>query len=93
MIVGNLPSVYLVTDEADSPRDALMAYCDEMRERVHTVLSKGDLRDVYPVGAQPTEKNASLLSKPIAFPESEIISMAAKRPPKTKPPNHRRPSP
>ena len=77
VIVGDLPSAYVVTDEAESPRDALMTYCDEMREWVRTVLSKGDLRDVYPVGAQPTEKNASLLSKRIDFLESEIIPLVA----------------
>lgn len=93
VVVGDLPSAYLVTDEAESPRDALMAYCDEMREWVRIVLSKGDLRDVYPVGAQPTEKNASLLSKRIDFLESEIIPLAAEAAAKVEVPTPRRPSP
>lgn len=67
VIVGDVPSAYLVTDDAQSPHDALQAYCDVMQEWVDTVQSNGDLSQAYPVNADPTEENASILSRRIKF--------------------------
>jgi hypothetical protein len=73
VIVGDLPSAYLVTDDAQSPHDALQAYCDVMQEWIGAVLSSADLSKVYPVTANPTEENASLLSSRIEFLVEEVI--------------------
>jgi hypothetical protein len=77
VIVGDLPSAYLVTDDAQSPRDALQAYCDVMQEWVDSVRSNGDLSQVYPVNAEPTEENASMLSRRVEFLRDEVLPMMA----------------
>jgi hypothetical protein len=38
-----------------------------MQEWVDTVQSNGDLSQAYPVNADPTEENASILSRRIKF--------------------------
>lgn len=75
VVVGDVPSAYLVTDDAVTPGDALQAYCDVMREWVAAVLSKEDLGDVYPVPVDPTEENASHLSTRIDFLVNEVIPL------------------
>lgn len=73
VVVGDLPSAYLVTDQADDPRDALHVYCALMEEWVRAVRARESLADVFPIEAQATEQNANRLEKRIAFLRNEVI--------------------
>ena len=75
VIVGDLPSTYLVTDDDETPREALLTYCDLMRGWVDAVQSNSDFQRVYPVGAAPTAENASMLSTRIDFLVSEVLPL------------------
>lgn len=73
VIVGDLPSAYLVTDDADTPCSALRIYCDLMEEWILAIRSKKKLSEAFPVAAPPTSENANLLEKKVAFLRSEIL--------------------
>lgn len=75
VIVGDLPSAYLVTDDDKSPHDALLTYCNLMKDWVATVQSGGDLGQVYPVDAAPTEENASMLLTRVDFLLGEVLPL------------------
>lgn len=73
VVAGDLPSAYLVTDEAATPCAALGVYCDIMDRWIRTVRSGGQLSEVFPVGVDPTEANAAQLEKRVIFLRNEII--------------------
>lgn len=72
VIAGDLPSAYVVTDQATTPVRALEIYCDLMEDWIGAVRQK-DLRDVYPVMAEPTSENADLLENRVVFLRTKII--------------------
>ena len=61
VIVGDLPSVYLVTDGASCPMEALERYCELMEDWANKIMSNNSIDDCYPVKAAPTKENAELL--------------------------------
>lgn len=67
VIVGDLPSAYLVTDDLKSPRDALEGYCELMMDWVNAVKTQADLTHQFPVEAPPTLGNAAALKKRIGM--------------------------
>lgn len=73
IVVGDLPSAYLVVEPEDNPAKALERYCELMEEWVAAVRDNRELRDVYPVAAEPTAENAELLERRVAFLLAEII--------------------
>jgi hypothetical protein len=73
VVVGDLPSAYLVVEPDDSAADALERYCGLMEEWIVAVRDGGDLSKVYPVTAEPTPENAELLERRVAFLLAEII--------------------
>jgi hypothetical protein len=73
VVVGDLPSAYLVVLPPDSPQDVLDRYCTLMEEWVAEVRVGGDRGDVFPVRAEPTIENASMLAERIAFLRKEVI--------------------
>jgi hypothetical protein len=73
IVVGDLPSAYLVVVPPDSPQSALERYCSLMEEWVAAVRIGGELSDVFPVRADPTIENATMLAERIAFLRREII--------------------
>ena len=73
IIVGDLPSVFLVPDEIASPRQALEAYCELMDDWIQAVDSGEGLEEVYPVEAAPTPANARALASRLKFLREEII--------------------
>ncbi|GLQ88858.1 hypothetical protein [Dyella flagellata] len=77
VIVGDLPSAYLVTDDDKNPHDALLTYCSLMKDWVIAVQAGSDLSQVYPVDAAPTEENASRLSMRIDFLVDEVLPLLA----------------
>lgn len=73
VVVGDLPSAYLVADQADNPCAALRVYCGLMEEWVLAVRLGRSLSGVFPVTAPATEQNARLLEKKIAFLRNEVL--------------------
>lgn len=67
LVVGDIPSCYLVADQASTPTEALRMYCKLMEEWVSAVRSKHSLDDVFPVDAEPTLENAELLARRLRF--------------------------
>lgn len=73
VVVGDLPTAYLVTDEAPTPVAALKVYCSLMSDWVAAVRRGGPMDDVYPVAAPATAENADLLARRLDYLKSEII--------------------
>jgi hypothetical protein len=73
VVVGDMPSAYLVVEEDDSPTEALERYCMLMDDWVAAVKKSGSLKDVYPVDAEPTLENAEMLQERINILRKEVI--------------------
>ncbi|WP_295936013.1 hypothetical protein [uncultured Xanthomonas sp.] len=73
VIVGDLPSAYVVFDEGDDYRVALDKYCEVMSGWANSVISGSDLKFAFPVSASPTIENAKQLMSRINFIRSEFI--------------------
>jgi len=73
VVVGDLPSAYLVAEPDDSPGRALQRYIDLMQDWTTAVLESDDLQAQFPVTAEPTEENAELLSKRLKFLRAEVL--------------------
>jgi hypothetical protein len=79
VIVGDLPSAYLVVEPEDSPPDALERYCSLMEDWIAAIRDSTPLDEVFPVAADPIPENAESLEKRIAFLLAEIIPRMAER--------------
>ena len=75
IIVGDLPSVYLDAS-VETGKEALEIYCEIISEWVGNVLKGQSLEESYPVAAEPTQENAELLKKRIAFIRRELLMEA-----------------
>jgi hypothetical protein len=73
VVVGDLPSVYFVTDEATNARDALDIYCSLMDDWVDAVRSGKSLKEVFPVRAAATLVNADALAGRLQYIRREIL--------------------
>jgi hypothetical protein len=73
VVVGDLPSVYLVTERAPDPVTALEVYCELMDDWIKAVLDGGSLKDVYPVRAKPSSVNAKALASRLDFLRTELL--------------------
>ena len=73
VVEGDLPSAYFVVEQAPSPAPALRVYCDLMEGWANAVLASRPLLDVFPVKAEPTEKNARALLSRTRFLREKII--------------------
>jgi hypothetical protein len=62
VIVGDVPPLYLVTNELPTPRRALESYVAWRREWVDAVTGGGSMEGLPPVNAAPTAANADALS-------------------------------
>jgi hypothetical protein len=61
VVVGDLPPLYLVTDEIATPADALAAYIDHRRAWVDAVRGNHSVADLAPVDVEPTKEWADKL--------------------------------
>jgi hypothetical protein len=73
VVVGDLPSAYLVRDNTENGRDALIGYCELMEDWAFAVLKGESIENVFPVDAEPTVSNAHAVRERVAFIRSEII--------------------
>jgi hypothetical protein len=74
VIVGDLPSAYLVCDECPNPATAIDGYIGEMERWVAAAESGRSVADLIPVNVPPTPKYAKMLGSRLKFVEREILS-------------------
>jgi hypothetical protein len=75
VVVGDLPSAYLVHEPGDSWQDALGSYVSEMRCWVDVVLAgKEPGADIIPVDAPATRENAELLASRLEFIQTRLVA-------------------
>lgn len=67
VVVGDLPSAYLVPDRATTPVEAIRIYCELMDDWVQAVHIGSGLEEVFPVKAEPSADNADLLRKRVCY--------------------------
>jgi hypothetical protein len=73
VVVGDLPSAYMVVEPRDCAREALGRYCELMDDWIGAVLNAGDFGHVFPVDAAETPGNAEALRTRLQFLRAEII--------------------
>ena len=61
VVVGDLPPLYLVTDEIATPAAALAAYIEHRRAWVEAVRGNHSVADLAPVDVEPTREWADAL--------------------------------
>ena len=71
VVVGDLPSVYMVVEPNQSARGVLESYCWLMDDWVSAVRD-GDFEGVYPVTAARTEEHADMLERRLAMLRQDI---------------------
>jgi hypothetical protein len=77
VVVGDLPSAYFVVQPEDCAKEALEAYCSLMDDWVDAVRGKGNLNDVYPVEATPTEEHAAMLQSRLSTLRETVVPEAS----------------
>jgi hypothetical protein len=75
VVVGDIPSAYLVVEPDDSATEALGRYCDMMEAWAFAVEASTPLAEVFPIEAKPTYDNARSLRERVAFIRSEILDL------------------
>jgi hypothetical protein len=73
VIVGDLPSAYLVTDDIQNPRQALISYCEIMNDWIKAVMSNKGIENTFPVPIEPTKVNAQFLANRLAYVRENIL--------------------
>jgi hypothetical protein len=74
VVVGDLPSAYLVTDECRTPKQALEGYIEEMRKWVVLAKIGKTSEDVIPVNVPATPEWGEALGSRLDTLEQEIMS-------------------
>lgn len=79
VVVGDLPSAYLVVESGETPHDALEKYCALMNDWVAAVNGDRPMTDVFPVPVEATTDNANALRNRLEFIRKEILGRPAER--------------
>jgi hypothetical protein len=62
VVVGDLPPLYLVTDDIETPEEALTAYIDHRRAWVAAVRANHSVAHLAPVNVEPSREWADALA-------------------------------
>jgi hypothetical protein len=73
VVVGDVPSAYVVTDDATTPVEALETYCQLMEQWVDAVRRRTSFDGIFPVHAERTPANADLLANRIRMIRENVI--------------------
>ena len=79
VVVGDLPSAYLVLDDAHDWQHALTCYVQQMRAWVAAVQAGESLDGIIPVAVEPTAEHAQMLATRLAFIQRELVDVPASR--------------
>jgi hypothetical protein len=80
VVVGDLPTVHLVTDKAKDPYSALEVYCEVMDDWVDAVKTGVGLSKVFPVKVPADAKHAEMLATRLELLREEIIPLLRSEP-------------
>jgi hypothetical protein len=75
VIVGDLPSAYIVTHASPDPASAVSAYVTEMRRWIDAVKAGKSVSQLIPVNAPPTNEFAQMLETRLSWLEEEFIPL------------------
>jgi hypothetical protein len=73
VVVGDLPTAYIVGDDCPNPAAALDGYIGEMEEWIKAVEKGQSVEDLIPVNAPPTLNNAKALKSRMNFLDERIL--------------------
>jgi len=73
VIVGDIPSAYIVIDKAKSTVQAIRIYIKLFREWVEAIKTGASVQGLMPANAPPTLDNAILLESRLIFLEKNIV--------------------
>ena len=73
VVEGDVPSAYLVTDDAEDAASALAIYRELMEEWAEAVENGESLDDMFPVGVPPDKKHADMLRSRLDFINTKIL--------------------
>jgi len=79
IVVGDVPSAYLVVEPMDDEAQALERYCELMDQWITAVRNADDLSKVFPVSAEPTVKHVNMLRSRIELLRSALIPRIDRR--------------
>jgi len=74
VIVGDLPSAYITTDECPNPAAALDGYIGAMLEWVDATQKGKSVAELIPVNVPATKENANMLKTRLDFLDERILS-------------------
>ena len=74
VVVGDLPSAYIVADDSSTPMAALSAYIAEIRRWIRAAASGESVADLIPVHQDPTPAMAIALQNRMDFLEREVLA-------------------
>lgn len=74
VIVGDLPSAYLTTEECPNPASALDGYVGAMQEWVEAAQNGKSVAELIPVNVLATKENAKALKTRLDFLDDRILS-------------------
>jgi hypothetical protein len=74
VIVGDVPSAYITTEDNDTWQEALEGYVFEMRRWCRAVEADELTEDLIPVNATPTLENAKLLEQRLDFLDERFLN-------------------
>lgn len=75
VVVGDLPSAYLVTDVSPTPAAALQTYVREMKKWVRAARSRRSVKELIPVNVPATRSWANRLRRRLEFLERDIVPL------------------
>ena len=78
VIVGDLPSAYIVTEDSPTAADAIEAYCSEMDAWVEAVETGESVEELIPVNAPSTPDFASQLKGRLEFLRDKVVPLSRK---------------
>ena len=73
VIVGDIPSAYIVTDRAKSPKEAIVTYIELFRDWIAAVKAGLPITPLVPAGAPATLNNAADLEIRLDFLDQYIV--------------------
>jgi hypothetical protein len=73
VVEGDVPTAYLVLDQAGDPATALEVYCRLMDDWAKGILEERPLKDIFPVGAEPSPENARNLVNRLDFIRTRLL--------------------
>jgi len=73
VVVGDIPPLYISTDDAPNPACAMDAYLGAITHWAKAAIAGGAMKGMPPINAVPTRENGQQLMKRVEFIDREIL--------------------